>query len=390
MENKKLRIAIVCDPITDLVAGSIISTLRLAKSLRDRGHHIFFIASRSPKHPQTDEIDGINVYRFFSILFPKSEGQYYISFPTTPRLVSIFSQERADLVYIILPTPSGFKAMKAAQALGLKTVIHSHTQPENILMTLPNWLPQRDISRWMYGFLNRWYAKASAIVYPSLFASKKFKELNTKVTHEVISNGVDISQYRKVDSTSFKKKFSIANDEKIILFVGRLHAEKGVATLLRSLPFILKDEPKVRCMIVGFGHQEKELQTIVDTLSIKDRVTFTGRLENHGLVEAYSACSLFCLPSLAELEGMVVLEAMACGAPILIANAPESASVDFVQGNGLLHTPNDPEDLAKQALTILRNPALQQSMGAKSVELCESYAYEKSVEKLEHLFYSVL
>ena len=104
---------------------------------------------------------------------------------------------------------------------------------------------------------------------------------------------------------------------------------------------------------------------------------------------AYSCGDIFVLPSLAELEGMAVLESMCCKNPLLIANSKESASVDLVDGNGFLFAPKDPKDLAKKALILLKNEKLRKKMALKSFENSKSYDILKSVDKLEAIYDSV-
>jgi glycosyltransferase involved in cell wall biosynthesis len=93
---------------------------------------------------------------------------------------------------------------------------------------------------------------------------------------------------------------------------------------------------------------------------------------------------------MAELEGMVVLEAMACGKPIIIANSKESASRFFVDENGLLFEPKNPADLSEKILTLLNDKILREKMGQKSLEMSKHYDINKSVLKLEELYYSLL
>jgi len=105
---------------------------------------------------------------------------------------------------------------------------------------------------------------------------------------------------------------------------------------------------------------------------------------------AYNASDIFVLPSIAELEGMAVLEAMACGKPIIIANSKESASRYFVDNNGFLFEPQNAVDLAEKILTIISNKELREKMGQRSLEISKDYDIGKSVLKLEQLYYSLL
>jgi glycosyltransferase involved in cell wall biosynthesis len=107
-------------------------------------------------------------------------------------------------------------------------------------------------------------------------------------------------------------------------------------------------------------------------------------------VHAYNASDIFVLPSLAELEGMVVLEAMACGKPMIISDAKMSASKFFVNGNGFLFETQNHEHLAEQVLKLITDADLRKKMGKVSFEKAKHYDIHKSVEMLEKVYYKAL
>lgn len=388
--SKKLNIAMVCDAVTDCTAGSFISTLRFSELLCAQGHKIIFIAAKSPKSPQNDCYKNIKAYRFRSILMPKSEGQYYIAFPTVKEIKKILKEEKIDIVHFFIPLPSGLAAIKAARSLGIKIVAHSHTQPENVFLHLPKLPFIKTLNNLFYSYLYWAYNKADAVIYPTEFAKSFFTKIKPNVKTFVISNGVDIGKYSKTDSTAFFKKFNLPTNTKNILFVGRLHPEKSVDTLVKSVPGILEKQPDIQVWIVGFGHMENELKELAKKLNIDTKISFLGKVSQEDLVMAYSGSDLFVLPSLAELEGMVVLEAMACGQPIVIAKAPNSASAYFVDGNGYLFEPENADDLAKQILKIVSDDNLRAQLAAKSLELSRKYDIRESARRLEEVYYSLL
>lgn len=389
-QNKKLNIAMVCDPITDCVAGSFISTLRFGEILSNRGHKVIFIAARSPRNNDDNYYKNIKVYRFFSILLPKTENQFYVSFPIISQIKEIFKKEKIDILHAVIPTPSAVVSMRAARELGIKVVAHSHTQPENIFLHLPKIVGMDKINDIFNKILSWIYSKADAIVYPTEFAQKLLHKLNPRKDYTVISNGVDMKKFHPMDSRHFMDKYKLPKNKKYILFVGRLHPEKNVDVLIKSLPLILKECPEAYLLIVGFGHLQEKLEALAWKLKIQDKITFFGRLSDEELVLSYNACDVFVLPSLAELEGMVVLEAMACSKPIIIANAKNSASTYFVKDNGFLFKAGDHKDLSAKLVSILNDDVLRKRMSDASFEQIKNYEINHSIDKLEKLYYSLL
>ena len=175
-----------------------------------------------------------------------------------------------------------------------------------------------------------------------------------------------------------------------MLFVGRLFPEKSVDTIIRAIPYIIKKDNNIHIMIVGSGHLRQKLEKLAKDFNVNNYITFLGLVSEEDKIFAYNACDIFILPSLAELEGMVVLEAMACGKPIIISDAKMSASRFFVNGNGFLFKTKDPEDLAIKALQLITDKNLCKKMGEVSLEKSKNYDIHRSADKLEEVYYSVL
>jgi glycosyltransferase involved in cell wall biosynthesis len=358
------------------------STLRFGKLLQENGNHVIFIGAKSKEHRTNSTHNGIKTYRYRSIPVPKSNG-WNLAFPTTFELEEIFKSEKINIVHIILPMSGAFMAIKAARKLGIKIVAHSHSQPENLFIDMPKFI-QPTLSHAWNKYLSYIYSKAEIVIYPSKMAYDLLHKLNRKdQPYSIISNGINIEHFKPMDVGTFYKKFNVPKDAKKLLFVGRLFPEKSVDTLIKSLPYILKEHPKTHLMIVGGGHLRKDLEKLVNLLNIKKEVTFLGLIDEEDKIHAYNASDIFILPSLAELEGMVVLEAMACGKPIIIADAEMSASRFFVEGNGFLFKAKDYIDLAQKSLNLLKDEDLCKKFGEASLKKIKNYDIRKSINQLE-------
>jgi glycosyltransferase involved in cell wall biosynthesis len=378
----------VCDPISNVKSGSVISSIRFAQLLQKQGHHIIFIGARTREHRDHNNHDGIKVYRYRGTSYPKSGG-YYLAFPTVQELKKVFQKEKIDIVHIILPMSGALVAMRAARLLGIKVVTHSHSQPENLFIDMPKFI--RPILHDLWNKYLRWlYGKTEYVIYPSEIA-RDLLHLNKKnQPSAVISNGINLKEFKPTDIGNFYKRFNIPGNTVKLLFVGRLYPEKSVDTLIKAVPYIVEKQENIHIMIVGAGHLRQKLEKLVKDLRVQKYVTFLGLISDKDKVLAYNACDIFVLPSLAELEGMVVLEAMACAKPIVIANTEMSAARYFVQGNGFLFKALDYKDLAAQALKLITDDELRKKFGQVSLKNIEAYDINRSVELLENVYYSVL
>jgi len=387
--SRRLKIAIVSDGLGDVIAGSFISTIRFADLLHARGHDIVLISSGPPRRRGEGRFHGMTMHRFPGPLIPWSDGQLYLGVPAPGRLRWILETEQVDAVHVMVPLPLGLIALRVGKALGLPVVIHSHTQPENIFMNSPRFPGYEALYRRFCDYLNWLYRQADMMIYPSAFAFRQFPAL-AGGPHVVISNGVDRDRFRPMSPGAFKVQCGIPEGRLHLLYVGRLHKEKDVATLVRAVPLLRERVPGCHLSLVGLGYERADLTELARALGVGTHVTFCGFVPDDDLSAAYTSADLFVMPSLAELEGMAVLEAMACGRPLLVANAQYSAAVDFVHGNGLLFNAGDPRHLAEQACQLLEAPATLQAMGQASLSMSALFDIHESARALESVYYSVI
>jgi 1,2-diacylglycerol 3-alpha-glucosyltransferase len=380
----------VCDIVPGQVGGSYLSALRFATLLRERGHHVILIGSRDSRQPRVKDYNGIPYYQFFAVPTPGSHRLYFQSFPTGRALEKVFRKERIEIVHIMFPSYSCYVAKRIAKKLGLPIVAHIHTQPENLYNFLPPFLQTKFTYDFLSRFLVRFVKDARQIVCPSELGKAQYQSIDPTLPISVISNGVDLAKFHQVDTQAFMEKYKLPLGQKYLLFVGRLMEEKGVETIVRALPEILRGNPGVHLNLVGSGPLMEKLRELARATRVDDHISLLGKLSDEDLLAAYNQCDLFTLPSKAELEGMVVLEAMACAKPILIADAPMSASRYFVRNNGLLCAPDDSHAYAVQALKILNNDELRVRMGEQSRLDARQYDIHESANRLEKVYESVL
>ncbi len=175
---------------------------------------------------------------------------------------------------------------------------------------------------------------------------------------DIIPNGVDASIYRRfgeADLAAFRRRF--ASEEELIVFhVGRLVHEKGAQTLVAAAPTILAEFPNVRFVIAGRGPMYATLQEIASDLGVSRAFDFVGFVSDDDRDRLYRVADVAVFPSLYEPFGIVALEAMAAGTPVVVSNTGGLAEVVDAHETGLTHEPGNPESLAWAVQRILRHP----------------------------------
>ena len=176
--------------------------------------------------------------------------------------------------------------------------------------------------------------------------------------------------------------------EPLVLFVGRLVAYKGVDVLLRAMRDV-----RARAVIVGDGPLRNELTALAAELDIADRVHFAGNAPADELTALYNACDLFVLPSVtrAEAFGMVQIEAMSCGKPVISTDLPSGVPWVNLHGNtGLIVPPRDSAALAVALRTLLDDAGLRERMGRAGRQRVESeFSIARLVEQTTSLYSSI-
>jgi glycosyltransferase involved in cell wall biosynthesis len=258
------------------------------------------------------------------------------------------------------------------------------------------------------GWLGKIFAFHTKFIMPSIISSAD-KIIVTSIDYVKHSNiaeiiektaekfveiqiGVDDEFFHPAEKDAeLLKKFNIA-DEKIILFVGGLdsaHYFKGLSYLLEAFKILVGDADlrPVRLIIVGSGNLKEEYEKMAERLGIKEKVIFAGSPSREDLPKFYNLADVFVLPSIDKSEafGIVILEAMACGAPVV---ASELFGVrTLVSDNGFLAEPKNADNLAEKINSILENEDLRKQMGANSRKnIEEKYSYKKVGGKLIEIY----
>ena len=210
-------------------------------------------------------------------------------------------------------------------------------------------------------------------------------------TH-VIPAGVDLNQFKPIEKRQARRTLGLCEDWKIILSVGRIEPLKGLDILLGAMA-LLEDKARTRLLIVGGNEGDIEferLKRIATNLGLQDMVRFTGTVPQADLPLYYSAADVFVLPSYYESFGLVALEAMACGAPVISARVGGPRT--FLKGgiSGYIIPWHCPEPYAQRLDMILSNPDLQASMGRAAREVALDMGWEGVAQKTTELYASLM
>lgn len=234
-------------------------------------------------------------------------------------------------------------------------------------------------------FLRRMLRRADRIVVASPQVASLAAELQPfRGKCVVIPYAIDPNQYAPTGKVA-ERAAALKHDGPLVLFVGRLVAYKGIDVLLRAM----KDVP-ARVVIVGDGPLRGELEALAAALGLVSRTRFAGNADAVELAALYNACDLFVLPSVtrAEAFGMVQLEAMSCGKPVISTNLPSGVPWVNQHGvTGVIVEPGDVNGLAVAITTLLADPAMRDRLGAGGrMRVAQEFSVRRLVERTTQLY----
>ncbi|HVT12694.1 MAG TPA: glycosyltransferase family 4 protein [Fimbriimonadaceae bacterium] len=181
---------------------------------------------------------------------------------------------------------------------------------------------------------------------------------------DVIFNGVEASKFEfewsEEERAAHRAKLALP-EEKIVMYVGRFVREKGIQVLLNAASVVLSQEPNTKFLIVGGGHRER-FERFVHWAGLQDKVLFTGFMANRSLHQLYRCADVAVFPSLYEPFGIVALEGMAAGAPVVASDAGGLREVVLHDRTGTLSFANNAESLAWAILHVIRDPSRAQKL----------------------------
>ncbi len=305
--------------------------------------------------------------------------------PIAPRMRGVLRTLPADVVHAHLPPPlSAHYAADACQQRGLPLVLTYHCDVEipSPLGSFVETLYRRSLGA------ETLRAATRVVVTTRTYAATSRSVW--RYNPVVIPNAVDIHRFNPdIDGMAVRARLKIPADRPVALLVGRIVAHKGIEHFIEASRYL----PGVQFLIAGEGTHLETMERLAHRLGVADRVRFLGRVSQENLPKVYAACDLFVLPSVSRLEafGIVALEAMATGKPVVVADIPGVREVIEDGREGLLTDPVNPQDLAEKVRRLVEDPALRQEMGRRGREkVLASFTTEAVADQVLKVYADVL
>lgn len=263
------------------------------------------------------------------------------------------------------------------------------------LARVPVVIPRRGIdyplkNRWRYRFA---YNALATHVLANSHATKRALLKNAPWLNErritVIHNGIDLASFANSARRNIRAEYHIPEHAPLLGFVGQLDERKGLGVLLSAFGKILQHQPEARLILAGEGPLREMIESEVREKGWEKSIVLAGFVDDVAAI--MHAIDVLLLPSYWEGFGIVIIEAMACGRPVITTNISSMPEIVNEGATGYLIPPGDEQALAERALSLLQNPALRARMGAAAKQrAAENFSHERMIARLEQLFENAL
>lgn len=208
---------------------------------------------------------------------------------------------------------------------------------------------------------------------------------------DVVPNGIDLAQFENLPRRgSFKQKHNLTDKNQVVLFLGRIHKRKGIDLLISAFAGLTKEFNNARLVIAGpdDGYLPV-LKKLTKDLELEDRIIFVGPLFGEEKIAAYVDADVFALTSSAEAFGVTILEAMACGTPVVVSD--DCGIADVVKNKAGLVVPNEKEPIRQALYTLLADAKMRQQFGqAGRALIWQNYSWSNIAKQMEQVYQKAL
>jgi 1,2-diacylglycerol 3-alpha-glucosyltransferase len=381
-----MRVLMISDVYFPRINGVSTSIQTFRRDLAALGQQVDLLAPAYPARADADQEDILRIPSRYLFFDPEDR---MMSARAIRKKIPELRRRRYDLVHIQTPFVAHYLGLRIARELGVPVVETYHTYFEEYLYHYLPWLP----ASWLRGAARRFTRsqcnQVDAVVVPSTPVLDALAAYGVATPMQVIPTGLDLDRFQAGDGARFRRQYGIPPDRPVLVHVGRVAHEKNIDFLLQVLHRVHETFPDVLLMIVGEGPAQHHLERLGERLGLGQNLLFVGYLDREReLLDCYRAGDVFVFASRTETQGLVLLESMALGVPV-VALAEMGTRDILGPARGALVAENDSGDFAEKVLRLLREPDLRAELSADARVYAETWSAPALAQRLLDLYRSL-
>jgi 1,2-diacylglycerol 3-alpha-glucosyltransferase len=361
-----------------VISGVVRSVSSFRQGLTTLGHTVFVFAQEANGFQDHESF----IFRYPAINLPLA-GDFPAVIPISSFIDQLLPSLGLDVIHSHHPVLLGSAAAHKAEELQLPLVFTFHTQYREYSHYFP--LPQEAVQEFVKGAIDNWLKdymkKCQHIIVPTESMRDQLRDsygLQEKVS--VIPTGIDLEPYKTADGEVIRERHGWYEDQ-VMITVGRLAPEKNWTVLLEAAAYVIDDHPELRVVILGDGPDRDDLEQYAQELGIDRRVDFLGKVPFDEIPAHLKAADFFGFSSNTETQGLVSLEALAAGLPVVAINATGTRDVVEDGRTGIL-TENSSESLASGIRQLMEDKNLYTRFQAEAMDAAARFDIIAQARKL--------
>lgn len=358
-----MNIAMLTDTYLPQVNGVSTSLFLFRKHLERLGHRVYIVSPVGQKgDPYFFKVMG------FRTMQVKDQR---ISLPNTKRILDFLETNQITHLHSHSPLSMGWTALWLQKRYGF---IHFHTY-HTLLVDYLHYIPRffRPTKKVIQEFSKWFCSEVDCTIAPTIEMKNELMAYGMKKPIHVIPTGIDTDLFRTAAPIDLRAKHHLPKESFIALFAGRIAKEKNIVFLLEVVERMIRKGLSFYLILVGNGPFFEELSEIVRKKRLSENVIFAGEMKREELASYYRSADCFTFASTTETQGLVVLEALAAGLPVIaVAQKGVKSSLSEGEGSFLTEHPNV-DFFVEKALLLMKDPELRQQMRGKGMEYVQKH-----------------
>jgi glycosyltransferase involved in cell wall biosynthesis len=376
-----VRIAHFTNSYLPVISGVVRSVSLFRKALTDLGHIVFVFAQEN-----NYEDNEPFIFRYPSVPLPL-QVEVSAAIPVSPFMDRLFPALKPEVVHTHHPVLLGQAAASKAREYDLPLVFTFHTQYREYTHYVP--LPQEAVQNFLRDAVNNWLRdymrKCQHIVVPSQSMLEILvQEYRLRSRYTIIPTGIDLGPFRDADGELLRAEMGW-EAERVMISIGRLAQEKNWRTLLEAAALVIQDHPVLRVAILGDGPERFNLQDFTSQLGISENVSFIGKVPFDQVPKYLKAADFFGFASTTETQGLVTLEALSAGLPVIAVDGTGTRDILEHDRQGKL-VDNNPQALAEAIRSLLEEEDLFGRFQAAALERAKEFDIQVLAKRLVDVY----
>ncbi|MGM0766606.1 MAG: glycosyltransferase [Pseudomonadota bacterium] len=385
--DKPLHIALFTNNYLPFIGGVPVSIDRLRRGLEHLGDRVLIVAPRYKDQPR-DEAD---ILRVPSLLAMGEKREFRLANIFLRRIRRQVRRFRPDLIHLHHPFWLGSLGLFMAHRLGIPAIYTYHTRLEHYahFVPLPGMLFRNLIS---HALIKRFANKCDGVMVPTYSTEEYLRMIGVKTPIFVQPTGIEYQRFQDVTPgqvEALRQRLELG-DEKILISVSRLSNEKNIDFMVEALDALRREtDVPFRLLMIGEGHQKERLQKKIEQLGLEAYITLAGSVPPDDMATWYRLGDAFLFASKSETQGMVILEAMAAGLPVV---AVRSSGIEDVVRHGVngFKTPEKQDQWRSHVRQLLEDDALRTGLSEQALAFARDFSVEQFASDVHHIYATTL